>query len=126
MLGIFSKGVTPHSGLVGLIMGFLAGFARLVMQATHEMYGVDYGPIQGYVDMNWLYFSFFLFVFTCAVIGITSRFTPPASTEQLAGLTYKSVSAQQLAVDRETYGFWEIFHTVVILGIIVAIYVYFW
>jgi SSS family solute:Na+ symporter len=84
------------------------------------------GFIQAYVDMNWLYFSFLLFVFTCTVILVASRFTPPASTEQLAGLTYKSISSQQLAVDRESYGFWEIFHTVVVVGIIVGIYIFFW
>jgi SSS family solute:Na+ symporter len=76
--------------------------------------------------MNWLYFSFFLFVSTCAVIGIVSKFTPKATTEQLVGLTYKSISSQQLAVDRESYGFWEIFHTVVVVSIIVGIYIYFW
>jgi SSS family solute:Na+ symporter len=126
MLGIFSKGVTPHSGLVGLIMGFLAGFARLVMQATHEMYGVDYGPIQGYVDMNWLYFSFFLFVFTCLVIFVTSLATPKAAAEKIAGLTYGSVTPEQLAEERKSYGFWEIFHTCAILAIIAGIYIYFW
>jgi SSS family solute:Na+ symporter len=65
-------------------------------------------------------------VFTCAVILVVSRFTPKASIEQLAGLTYSSVSVQHQAADRQSYGFWEIFHTVVILGIIASIYVYFW
>jgi SSS family solute:Na+ symporter len=100
---------------------------RLVLQALHETKGVEFPAlIQGYVDMNWLYFSFFLFVFTCVVIAIVSRFTKRASIEQLAGLTYSSVSAQHQASDRQSYGFWEVFHTVVILGIIAAIYVYFW
>jgi SSS family solute:Na+ symporter len=78
------------------------------------------------VDINWLYFSFMLFVFTCIVIAVVSKFTPKASTEQLVGLTYSSVSAQHQASDRQSYGFWEVFHTVVILGIIISIYVYFW
>ena len=55
-----------------------------------------------------------------------SQFTPKASIEQIAGLTYRSVTAQQNAEDRQTYGFWEIFHTCVIVGIIAAIYIYFW
>ncbi len=65
-------------------------------------------------------------MFTCIVIAVVSKFTPKASIEQLAGLTYSSVSQQHLAQDRQSYGFWEVFHTVVILGIIVAIYIYFW
>jgi SSS family solute:Na+ symporter len=60
------------------------------------------------------------------VIFAVSAVTPKASIEQIAGLTYKSVSAQQNADDRKTYGFWEIFHTCVILGIVATVYVYFW
>ncbi|HEX6637132.1 MAG TPA: hypothetical protein VF033_05710, partial [Steroidobacteraceae bacterium] len=127
MAGIFSGKVTPRSGLWGLAAGFICGMLRLGLQVTHELGGVEFpGVIQAYVDMNWLYFSFLLFVFTCTVIAVVSKFTPKASTEQLVGLTYKSISSQQLAIDRESYGFWEIFHTVVVAGIIVALYVYFW
>jgi SSS family solute:Na+ symporter len=127
MAGIFSGHVTPKSGLWGLVAGFVFGMLRLALQATHELGGVEFpGIIQAYVDMNWLYFSFLLFVFTCAVIFVVSRYTPKASIEQLAGLTYSSISAQNQADDRRTYGFWEVFHTVVILGIIASIYIYFW
>ena len=64
--------------------------------------------------------------FTCATIWVVSQFTPKASPEQLAGLTYRSVTSAQNAEDRQTYGFWEIFHTCVIVGIIASIYIYFW
>ncbi len=126
MAGIFSGAVTPKSGFYGIVTGFVVGMLRLVMQAMHEMGGTDWGFLQWFVDLNWLYFSFFLFVFTCALIFVVSQFTPKASVEQLAGLTYKSVSAQHQAEDRNSYGFWEVFHTCVILGIIAAIYIYFW
>jgi SSS family solute:Na+ symporter len=57
---------------------------------------------------------------------VVSKFTPKASVEQLVGLTYSSVSAQSQEDDRKTYGVWEIFHTIVILAIIIGIYAYFW
>jgi SSS family solute:Na+ symporter len=127
MLGIFSHGVTPTSGMIGIVSGFVIGMSRLVLQATHEMYGIQWpGLIQAFVDINWLYFSFLLFVFTCAVIFAVSLVTPKALEEQIAGLTYRSVTREQTAGDRESYGFWEIFHTVVIVGLIAAIYIYFW
>jgi solute:Na+ symporter, SSS family len=127
MAGIFSSYVTPKSGLVGIVTGFIIGMARLVLQATHETQGIEWPSlIQAFVDMNWLYFSFFLFVFTGVLIWVVSQFTPKASAEQVQGLTYSSVSAAQNAEDRLSYGFWEIFHTCVILGIIASIYIYFW
>jgi len=127
MAGIFSQAVTPKSGFVGIVTGFVVGMLRLVLQAVHETQGIEWPSlIQAFVDINWLYFSFFLFAFTCALIFVVSKFTAKASAEQLAGLTYASVSAQQNADDRQTYGFWEIFHTCVIVGIIAGIYIYFW
>src|SRR5688572_16195180 len=127
MAGIFSSYVTPKSGFYGIVAGFVIGMARLVLQAMHETQGVEWPSlIQAFVDINWLYFSFFLFAFTCALIFIVSQFTPKAPEEQLAGLTYSSVSAAQNAENRQSYGFWEIFHTCVIVGIIASIYIYFW
>jgi SSS family solute:Na+ symporter len=127
MLGIFSAGVTPHSGLIGIVAGFVLGMSRLVLQATHEMFGIAWpGALQDFVDLNWLYFSFLLFAFTCVLIFVVSQFTAKASPEQLAGLTYRSISQEQSAQDRQSYGFWEIFHTCTILAIIAGIYIYFW
>ena len=126
MLGIFSKTVSPISGFVGLVFGFIAGMGRLAMQVMHEVSGVDWGPLQVYVDMNFLYFGFFLFVFTCLIIYATSMVTPKASPEKIAGHTYGSITPEQRAAERGSYGFWEVFHTVVILAILAGIYIYFW
>ncbi len=127
MLGIFSRGVTPHSGLIGIVTGFVVGMLRLVLQATHEMYHIEWpGLVQAFVDINWLYFSFLLFVFTCVLIFAVSAVTPKAPPEQLAGLTYGSVTQEQEAATRASFGFWELFHTGVILAIIAGIYIYFW
>lgn len=127
MLGIFSNGVTPRSGMIGIVAGFVIGMSRLVLQAMHEMYGFQWpGLVQDFVDINWLYFSFLLFAFTCLLIFAVSMVTPKATPEQLAGLTYSSVSREQSADDRLSYGFWEIFHTCVIVAIIAGIYIYFW
>ena len=127
MLGIFSRRVTPSSGLIGLAFGFITGMLRLALQIVDKETAIDLpGFLQGFVDINWLYFSFILFVSTCLVIFGVSMVTPRASDEQLAGLTYRSVTAAQNAQDRQTFGFWEIFHTCVIVAIVAGIYVYFW
>jgi SSS family solute:Na+ symporter len=127
MAGIFFNSVTPKSGLIGIVTGFVIGMSRLVLQAMHEMYHVQWpGLVQDFVAINWLYFSFFLFVFTCLLIFAVSAGTRKATPEQLAGLTYRSVTHDQNAADRTTYGFWEIFHTCLVLAIIAGIYIYFW
>jgi SSS family solute:Na+ symporter len=126
MLGIFSKRVTPHSGLVALVVGFVIGVSRLVLQGTHEAMRIEYGILQPLVDMNWLYFSFGLFVFSCGVIVAVSLVTPRAPDAQIAGLTYSSITPAQAAEERASYGPAEILHTCAVLAIILAVYVYFW
>jgi SSS family solute:Na+ symporter len=127
MAGIFFNTVTPYSGLIGLVSGFVLGMLRLLFQALHEMYGIEWpGFIQGFVDLNWLYFSFLLFLFTCVLILAVSKFTPQASPEKLKGLTYSSITPEQKAAERASYGTAEIVHSCVIVGIILAVYIYFW
>ena len=126
MLGIFSRRVTPIAGLVGLLSGFVVGMTRLALVVASDN-GVELvPPLAVFVEVNWLYFSFFLFVLTCALIGSVSLVTPPASAAQLEGLTFGSTTAAQREDNRQATGFWEIFHTAIILAIIAAVYVVFW
>ena len=126
MLGIFSKYVSPISGLVGIIAGFVIGMTRLGMQVAHEMGGAEFGALQWFVDINWLYFCFLLFVFTCALIFVVSAFTPKASDEHLNGLTYGTISPEQRAEVHSGTTVSDVVHSGIVLAIVVAIYVYFW
>ena len=126
MLGIFSKHVSPISGFVGIVSGFVIGMARLFMQVAHEMGGMDFAAMQWFVDINWLYFCFLLFVFTCALIFAVSAFTPKASDEQIRGLTYSTMSEQQRAEAHTGVSIWDVVNSAVVLAIVAGIYFYFW
>jgi SSS family solute:Na+ symporter len=127
LLGIASRAVSPVSGLVGLIAGFLVGMTRLFLQTAHDFTGAVYPPvIQAFVDINWLYFAFLLFVFTCVVILVVSAFTPKADPARIAGLTRDTLSPEQRAEVRASYGVWDVVHSCVILAIIAGVYIYFW
>ena len=127
LLGIASKWVTPISGLVGLVAGFSVGMARLVLQTLNQAGEIAYpAPIQVFVDINWLYFAAMLFGFTCLVVLAVSAVTPKAPPEKIAGLTLDSVSAEDRAAVRASYGAWEIAHSAIILAIIAGVYAYFW
>jgi solute:Na+ symporter, SSS family len=126
LMGIASKFVSPISGLVGLSAGFVIGMARLFLQTAADPEAPYPGPVQTFVDINWLYFAFLLFAFSCAVIVLVSLVTPKATPEQIQGLTLDTVTDAQRAEVRASYGGWEIFHTCMILAIIAGVYIYFW
>jgi len=126
MVGIFSKYVSPISGFVGIVSGFVIGMARLFMQVAHEMGGTEFGALQWFVDINWLYFCFLLFVFTCVLIFVVSAFTPKASDEHLAGLTFSTISKEQKAEVHHGVTVSDVVHSGIVLAIVTAIYIYFW
>ena len=126
MLGIFSKRVSPISGFVGIVVGFAIGMARLFMQVGHEMGGMEFGPLQWFVDINWLYFCFLLFVLTCVLIFVVSAFTPKATEEHLEGLTYGTISETQKAELHAGITLWDVIGSAGVLAIVAGIYIYFW
>ena len=125
LLGVFSKRITPAAGFVGLVAGFVLGMARLVLTIFKDQLSPD-GLLHSLVAMNWLYYCSALFIAIVAIVILTSMFTTRASDEQLAGLTYSSISAEQRADIRAGIDKWDIIHTVIILGITAAIYIRFW
>jgi solute:Na+ symporter, SSS family len=125
LLGVFSKRITPAAGFVGLVAGFVLGMARLILTIFKDQLSPD-GVLYSLVAMNWLYYCSALFIVIVAIVILTSMFTPRASDEQLAGLTYSSISAAQRAEIRAGIDKWDIIHTLIILGITAAIYIRFW
>ena len=125
LLGVFSRKITPAAGITGLVAGFVIGMTRLVLTIFED--SLPEGSIWlGMVELNWLYFCSVLFIaIVLLVIGV-SFFTRQASDEQVAGLTYGSISKEQRAEIKVGIDKWDIIHTVIILGITAFIYVRFW
>lgn len=125
LLGVFSKRITPAAGLIGLVSGFVLGMLRLVLTIFKDQLDPD-GWLYSLVAMNWLYYCSLLFIVICVLVIVVSLFTKVASDEQLQGLTYGSISAEQRAEIRAGIDKWDVIHTLVIVGITAAIYIRFW
>jgi solute:Na+ symporter, SSS family len=142
LLGILSTRPTPKGGMWGMIAGFIVGILRIGAKVLYtslagsEGYtnvklwaaetGVNNWFYTLFYDVNWLFFSGGMLVFSILVILIVSRFTEAATAAQIQGLTFGSSTAEQKAATRASWDGWDIFHTVVILGLTVAFYIYFW
>lgn len=125
LLGVFSKHITPTAGFVGLVVGFVLGMLRLVLQIFADSLPAD-GLLHSLVSVNWLYYCIGLFIATSVIVLAVSLFTKPASEEQLAGITYSSISPEQRAEIKAGISKWDVIHSVIIVGIIVGIYIRFW
>jgi SSS family solute:Na+ symporter len=76
--------------------------------------------------VNWLFFCGWMFLFCIIVIILVSLFTKAPAPEQIQGLVFGTATPEQKAVTRASWDKWDIIHTVIILGITVAFYIYFW
>ncbi len=142
LLGIVSTRPTPKGGMWGMIAGFIIGVLRLgakvlyASMAKSDGYtdvklwaaetGVNNWFYQLFYDVNWLFFSGGMLVFSILVIMIVSRYTKSAPAEQVQGLTFASASPEQRAATRASWNHWDLIHTAIILGLTVVFYIYFW
>ena len=124
LLGVFWKRATPASGVAGLITGFIFGMGRLVLKIFAEKLNPGSFIYQVMVAPNWLHFAIFLFLGCVLAIIFVSFLTKPKTVT--AGLTYGSATSEQLRETRQSWNYWDVINTIIILSVTVGIYWYFW
>jgi len=125
VMGVFSKRVTGAGGLTGLVIGFILGMLRLVLVIFKDRL-VEGTLAYKLVAINWLHYCIFLFFLTGAIIIVVSLFTKKPTAEEITGLTYGSGTPEQINETRASWNKWDVIHTVIVVGVVVAFYVYFW
>ncbi len=126
LLGVFWKRATPAGGFAGLVSGFVLGMTRLVLKVFSGYLNPDSILYQIFLEPNWLHYSIYLFFACIVIIVVVSLFTKPLPISKISGLIYGTESEQEKAETRASWNHWDVINTVVIMGIIVAFYIYFW
>ncbi|MHC4068235.1 MAG: sodium:solute symporter [Planctomycetota bacterium] len=125
VLGVFSKRTTAAGGLWGLVIGFALGMLRLVLVIFQKF--LPEGSFMLWIaEVNWLHYCIFLFFLSLALCFIISLFTKKPSPEQLQGLTYGSGTPEQIEETKRSWNKWDVIHSLIIVGIVVLCYIYFW
>jgi SSS family solute:Na+ symporter len=125
IMGVFNRKITPKAGEWGLLLGFFIGMFRLVLL-------IFKGSISGdswlgmLISINWLHFCLFLFFFTMGAMVLISFFTPKANDKQLQGLTYFSMSPEQISETRNSWNLWDVLTSAVVIVFCIAFYIHFW
>jgi SSS family solute:Na+ symporter len=123
-LGIFSKRITSEGGLTGMITGFVLGMFRLVLEIFSEQL-MPGSFLYELMAINWLHYSVFLCILVIIVIIVVSLLTKRPDKEKIKGLTYGSVVPEQKAENRASWNKWDVIHTAIVAGIVIAFYIYF-
>lgn len=128
LLGLFFKRINGKGAVAGLTIGFVAGMSKLILQAltggndpyiTSPEWLVDVGQYNFLFASGWL-----LLISIVAIVGVSLLSAPP-KYEQIVDLTYATATEEQKKESRESWGLVEVLMTVVVLGLVLGLYLYF-
>ena len=131
-LGVFMKRLNGTGALAALLVGFAMGMFRLAVDTPISlgMAGYEAGYPEGSFlwIVNNIYFQYYsvliFFVSAATMIGVSYATAAP-SEEQIKGLTFATVTADQKAETRRSWNQWDVINSGVVLTLIVMAYIYF-
>lgn len=124
-LGIFSKKISPKSGEVGMIVGFILGMVRLLTNIfTNSGKDVMTGGFWEYTtwfwQTNWLIFEIWLLVFIIVLMIVVSMFTPKPTAQQIDAITFTGDYKELIKKS------WNVWDVVASLGVVVLCGLFYW
>jgi SSS family solute:Na+ symporter len=128
LLGLFFKRINGHGAVAGLTIGFIAGMSKLTLQALtggSDPYITSPDWLVSVGQYNFLFASGWLLLISIITIVGVSLLTAPLKYEQIADLTYATATLEQKKESRESWGLVEVLMTVVVLGLVLGLYLYF-
>jgi SSS family solute:Na+ symporter len=125
LLGLFWKKTNATGAFVGLISGFVLGILKLLIEAIVSFNDIQYGILKNIADFNFLYYSGILFLVSVIIMIMTSIITQNKEAEQTNGLSYDTLTEADKREIRESWNYWDIIGTVIVLGCVLGIYIYF-
>ena len=132
LLGVCWKRTTAQGGMWALIAGLVIGLTRLGAKIYYENAAILPGGNESnifqylFYDVNWLFFCGWMLVFCLLVAFVVSMFTKAPDPQKIQGLVFGTSTPEQRAATRASWNYWDVINTVIILGITVAFYIYFW
>lgn len=124
LLGIFYKRINGLGAFVTLIVGFLAGAIRIVLELQKDNLDPN-GFLFAIGDVNFLTFGAWFFLF-CIVLAIAvSLLSSVPSAEKLRNLTFQTISPEDKAENKASYNWKDILITILILAAVAWVMVFF-
>jgi SSS family solute:Na+ symporter len=129
-LGVFFKRLNGKGCLAALVIGFALGVFRLAVDTPGKLIANFAGYEQG--SLLWIvnniyfqYYSVLICLISGAVMVLVSLATEKPCEEQLQGLTYGTLTAEQRAQSRSSWSSGDVIASLAVLAFIAMAYVYF-
>jgi SSS family solute:Na+ symporter len=122
LLGVFSKRINAKGAYSAMVVGFIIGLIRIVLELNREHLS---GFLYDFATLNFLYFCIALFIFSIVLMVVISLMSEKPSEQQLRGLTFATTVAEDKAASRASWNKWDVFLSLFVLVFIIAAFLYF-
>ena len=130
--GVFNKRLNALGCLWALIVGFVIGVFRLIVDTPVSLKLAGYENGYAHGSFLWIvnniyfqYYSVLITVISIIVLIAVSYATAAPPEEKLAGLTYATITPEQRRQSRESWSTIDIVGSVVVVCAIIGAYLYF-
>jgi len=134
--GIFWKRATAPAAFWAFLVGAFGGFFRLGLdlvidrplkdgRATAALLQDKWGILFNLDQIHWLYYAELLLIVSAILLVVISLLTPAPAPEK-AKYTAFGTTPEEKAASRASWNKWDVIHTAIIVGVVVAFYAYFW
>ncbi len=117
LFGIFYKRINQHGAYATLVVGSIVGALRIIL----ELMAPNLTPgsfLHTIGTVNFLTFGAWFFLFCVVLILGVSFATKPQTSEQLAGLTYGTISDSDKAENKNSYSWKDIVISIIVVAIV--------
>jgi SSS family solute:Na+ symporter len=122
MLGIFWKRINSNGALGTLILGLVVAIIRIGLELASGAEMLDHGGIlYSIATINFLTFAAWFFLVCIIFCVVVSLATPAPSIEKIQGLTYGSLTPEQIQANRNSYSVWDIILSLAVIGIVIYV-----
>ncbi|MBK8563408.1 MAG: sodium/solute symporter [Saprospiraceae bacterium] len=127
--GIFNKRMNAKGAMAALLVGFAMGLFRLAIDtpvALGDGFHYEEGSFFWVINnIFFQYYSLLIFLVSAAAMVLVSYNSEAPNPKQIQGLTLGTVSAEQKAETRATYGTIDYVFSGLVIVLILAAYLYF-
>lgn len=124
LLGIFFSRVNSQGAIATLTLGLVVAASRLVLELSKD--SLKPGTfLHTFGSMNFLSFAAWFFLFCVIVCVGVSLLTKAPAPERIKGLTYSSLTPEQIAANRASYNLWDVFFSLVVIAIVAFVMISF-
>tara|TARA_B100000949_G_scaffold235646_1_gene261337 strand:+ start:7505 stop:9124 length:1620 start_codon:yes stop_codon:yes gene_type:complete len=124
LLGIFHKRINAQGAFVTMVVGFIVGAVRIILELVKDSLNPDsIWFLLG--DMNFLSFASWFFLFCIILILVVSYATAPPSDQKIKNLTYATISDDERKENKNSYNWKDIAISIIIIAIVAYVMIWF-